>query len=153
MSIFMDGRRPPNPRAACRVRADLFIDGKQSNNFKITSFSLYNGTLETIPKKFEYDWFFWGRLKEYLSHSLHGKDIALTVSLIKNGVPVVRYVLKENFVFLLADDWRKGFDSRYYGPVRAASIKGRVICVLWSIRPPGQGGSLMRMDRLMKIVR
>jgi signal peptidase I len=142
-----------NPHAACQVRADLFIDGKPSNDFKITSFALYTGPLNGIPKKFEYDWFFWGRLKEYFSHSLKGKEVALFFSLSKNGARVFRYCLKENFVFLLADDWRKGFDSRYYGPVRAASIKGRVICVLWSIRPKGQAGGLVRTDRMIKIVR
>jgi len=142
-----------NPRAACHVRADLFIDGKPSNDFKITGFPLYNGTLEAIPKKFEYDWFFWGRLKEYFSHTLNGKDVALTLSLSKNGVRIFRYCLKENFVFLLADDWCKGFDSRYFGPVRAASIKGRVICVLWSMRHPEKGIGFLRMDRLIKIIR
>ncbi|MGB7568225.1 MAG: S26 family signal peptidase [Chitinivibrionales bacterium] len=142
-----------NPGAACHVRADLFIDGKPSNDFKITSFPLYNGALEAIPKKFEYDWFFWGRLKEYFSHALNGKDIALTLSLSKNGVRIFRYCLKENFVFVLADDWCKGFDSRYFGPVRAASIKGRVVCVLWSMRHPEKGIGFLRMDRLIKIIR
>ena len=142
-----------NPRAACQVKADLVIEGKLSDDFKITGFPLYSGTLDAIPKKFEYDWFFWGRLKEYFLYSLNGKDVALTFSLSKNGVRVFRYGLKENFVFLLADDWCKGFDSRYFGPVRAASIKGRVICVLWSTRQPEKGIGFLRMDRLIKVVR
>jgi Peptidase S26. len=142
-----------NPRAAYRVKADLFIDGKLSNDFKITDFPLYKGTIDTIPKKYDYDWFFWGRLKEYLMHSLSGKDIALTFGLSKNGVRIFRYGLKENFVFLLADDWRKGFDSRYYGPVRAASIKGRAICVLWSVNKPEKVIGFLRMDRIIKIIR
>jgi signal peptidase I len=142
-----------NPRAVCQVRADLFIDGKPSNDFKITNFALYNGALDAVPKKFEYDWFFWDRLKEYFSHTLNGKDVALVFSLSKNGAHVFRYCLKENFVFLLADDWRKGFDSRYYGPVRAASIKGRVVCVLWSVNKPEKGIGFLRMDRLIKIVK
>ena len=142
-----------NPRTACHARAGLFIDGKPSDDFKITGFPLYSGTLDAIPKKFEYDWFFWGRLKEYFSHSFIGKDVALSFSISKNGVRIFRYGLKENFVFLLADDWRKGFDSRYYGPVRAASIKGRVICVLWSVNKPEKGIGFLRMDRLIKVVR
>ena len=142
-----------NQRTACQVKADLVIEGKLSDDFKITGFPLYSGTLDAIPKKFEYDWFFWGRLKEYFLYSLNGKDVALTFSLSKNGVRVFRYGLKENFVFLLADDWCKGFDSRYYGPVRAASIKGRVICVLWSVNKPEKGIGFLRMDRLIKVVR
>jgi signal peptidase I len=142
-----------NPRAACHVKADLLIEGKLSDDFKITGFPLYNGALDAIPKKFEYDWFFWDRLKEYFSHTLNGKDIALVFSLSKNGAHIFRYCLKENFVFLLADDWCKGFDSRYYGPVLAASIKGRVIFVLWSVNKPEKGIGFLRMDRLIKIVR
>lgn len=142
-----------NPRASCRMNADLFIDGKQSNDFKITGFPLYKGVFDSVPNEREYDWFFWNRLKEYYTHFLTGKNVALTFRISKNGVRIFRYCLKENFVFLLADDWRKGYDSRYYGPVRASSMKGRVICVLWSIRRPEKGIGSLRMDRIIKIIR
>jgi signal peptidase I len=142
-----------NPALVCAVAADLYIDGVLVNDYTIKEFPLYKGALKAIPKKYEYDWFFWDRLKEYLSRTLRGKDIVLTLSLFKNNVRVSKYILKEQFVFLVADEWRKGFDSRYFGPVLARAIRGSVLFVVWSIRPHGEVGSFIRMDRLIKVVK
>ena len=145
--------RQENPKAICNVSAALSINGALSNDYSVKDFPLYKGPLNALPKKFEYDWFFWDRLKEYLSRRLSGKDVSLSVGFFMNATRVSRYVVKEQFVFLLADDWRKGFDSRYFGPVRARSIRGRVLFVLWSTRSKGQTGSFFRMDRLIKVVK
>jgi hypothetical protein len=145
--------RQENPQATCTVLANLFIDTILSNEYTIKEFPLYKGALSAIPKKYEYDWFFWDRLKEYLTRSLSGKDVNLSFGLLMNGSRVSRYSVKEQFVFLLADDWRKGFDSRYFGPVRAQALRGRILFVVWSIRPKGGAGSFLRMDRLIKVVK
>ena len=65
---------------------------------------------------------------------------------------MTHYRVKKSFIFLLADDWRKGFDSRYFGPVPVSSIKGRPVCVLWSWAH-GEGGGFLRINRTMKIVK
>jgi hypothetical protein len=72
--------------------------------------------------------------------------------LFKGAEKVTHYRVKKSFIFLLADDWRKGFDSRYFGPVPVSSIKGRPVCVLWSWAH-GEGGGFLRINRTMKIVK
>jgi hypothetical protein len=134
------------------VKADLSFDGKNANNVPMTNFTLYKGTLDTVPERYGYNWFFWDRLREYWIRAAEGKRCRLRLELYKERERITKYVLQKSFIFLLADDWQKGFDSRYFGPVAVGSVKGSVVCVLWSIGPGGLFGSF-RTDRIMKIVK
>jgi signal peptidase I len=137
----------------CVMKADLFIDGKSANNLPMMNFSLYKGTLDALPETFAYNWFFWDRLQEYWARTAAGKQCLLRLGLYKDNERISKYVIHGSYIFLLADDWRKGLDSRYFGPVRASLIKGKVVCVLWSIGRGSGSFPFLRTDRIMKIVK
>ena len=136
-----------------RVRPRLFIDGQPAAGFTLADFSLFKGALDSVPEQYDFDWFFWDRLREYCSHTLSGRDVALDFGLFNGSEKVTEYRVKKSFIFLLADDWRTGFDSRYFGPVAAESFKGRPLCVLWSWAHAERGFGSLRMGRLIKIVK
>jgi signal peptidase I len=135
------------------LRAELTIDGKNANDVPMTNFSLFKGTISSIPETNDFNWFFWDRVREYWGRAAEGKHCKLRFSLFNGKEKLTKYIIRKSFIFFLADDWQKGFDSRYFGPVLARSIKGSVLCVLWSV---GHGDGLFgsfRTDRIMKIVK
>jgi signal peptidase I len=142
-----------NAKKNLRVRPLLFIDGKQTPGFSLADFSLYKGALDSIASRFDFDWFFWDRLREYLARALKGKDFRLDFGLFDGSARMSEYCVKKSCIFLLADDWRKGFDSRYFGPVPLESVRGKPLCVLWSWASGEEGKIGLRMERMIKLVR
>jgi signal peptidase I len=145
--------RQENPKEAFEVKPALFVDGAPKDSLYLKDFYLYKGMLDSVPARFEYDWFFWDRMRDYLVKSYTDKNVFLGFVLQRNGVRMMDYTFKKSCIFLVADDWQKGFDSRYFGPVVASSVKGRVICVLWSFGDKSSGEHYFRINRLFKIIR
>jgi signal peptidase I len=145
--------RQENPKDMFEVKPALFVDGAPKDSLYLRDFYLYKGPLDSVPAKFEYDWFFWDRMRDYLVISYTGKDVFLGFVLWRNGARMMDYTFKKSCIFLVADDWQKGFDSRYFGPVVASSVKGRVICVLWSFGKGVEGKSYFRINRTFKIIK
>jgi signal peptidase I len=145
--------RQENPGDHCNVKPSLFLNGIPADSIFLRDFYLYKGWLDSVPSSFEYDWFFWDRLRDYLVHSQTGKDVFLAFSLMRNGAKMQEYTFTKSCIFLCADDWQKGFDSRYFGPVLASSVKGRVICVLWSFGKNSANAVRFKISRLFKIIR
>ncbi len=114
------------------VQATLFIDGIPSNEYIIENFLLYDGAFDSIPDSVDFDWFFWNRLRDNLRYSLENREVRLEFALMENGGKIERYRVRKRFVFLLADNWASGYDSRYFGPVCASHIRGSVPLILWS---------------------
>jgi len=135
------------------LRAELTIDGKNANDAPMTNFSLFKGTINSIPETNDFNWFFWDRVREYWDRAAEGKHCKLRFALFIDKEKLTKYIIRKSFIFFLADDWQKGFDSRYFGPVSARSIRGSVLCVLWSIGPGGGLFGSFRTDRIMKIVK
>ncbi|HUI93693.1 MAG TPA: S26 family signal peptidase [Chitinivibrionales bacterium] len=142
-----------NPGDIFRMKPAVFFDGTPADSFVVKDFYLYKGRLDSVPAKFEYDWFFWDRMRDYLVKSNNGKNVQLCFALERNGARMYDYTFKKTGIFLIADDWQKGFDSRYFGPVVSSSVKGRIICVLWSFGKSVEGKSYFRIDRLFKIIK
>ncbi len=145
--------RQENPREHFSIRPVVYVDGRPADTLRTRDFLLYKGRLDSVPAKYEFDWFFWNRMQDYFVHSQEGKDVTLTFSLLRGGTRMYGYTFSKSCIFLLADDWQKGFDSRYFGPVLSSCVKGRVMGVLWSVAPPGSGGPRLRMGRLFRIIR
>jgi hypothetical protein len=120
------------PRRDHDVHATLFVDGIPSNEYIIKNFLLYEGTFDSIPDSLDFDWFFWDRLRDNLRYSLENREVRLQFALMENGKKVEAYRVRHWFLFLLADNWESGFDSRYFGPVSAARLRAGVPLVLWS---------------------
>jgi signal peptidase I len=144
--------RQENPHRHFGVKPELFIDGVAAGSYALSDFYLYKGNIDSVPAVHEYDWFFWARAKDYLVNSLPGRNVDLQFSLVADGSKLYRYTFSKSCIFLLADDWQKGFDSRFFGPVISSSVKGRVFCVLWSFGKDPDGKTRFRIGRLFKII-
>jgi hypothetical protein len=136
-----------------RVKPGLLIDEQPADTFSLTDFSLFKGKLDSIPPEYDFNWFFWDRLREYCAHTFKGKNFSLDFGLFDNDIRMTKYRVTKYFIFLLADDWRKGFDSRYFGPVAAQLLRGRPVCVLWSWDKNERGLKSLRIERFIKIVK
>jgi signal peptidase I len=143
--------RQENPKSVITVNQDLYIDDTISNDYFIKEFSLYKGTLDTLPSKYDFDWFFWDRLAQYLNVTAEDYAVELRFTVNIDSLPVSKYVVKENYVFMLADNWSDGLDSRYNGPVMRKTIIGNVFFIIWS-RKISEGGGI-NFKRIGRIIR
>lgn len=144
--------RQENPEKSIGIKPLLFIDDSLADNYQISGFTLYSGPIDSIPSDLSSDWFFWIRLENYLKQVHLQKSVSLSFAVKFDGSRIHRYIVKNDFVFLLADNWNSGLDSRYFGPVKTSNIIGRAFSVLWSYeREPGKKDQL-RLNRLGKII-
>jgi len=118
----------------------LLIDDQPTNEYIVQNFALYEGAFDSIPDSLDYDWFFWDRLYDNLSHDLEGHQIQLVFRLYGKGERVETVRIRKRFVFVLADNWQGGYDSRYFGPLCTSHVVGTVPLVLWSGASGDSGG-------------
>ncbi|MBD3347387.1 MAG: signal peptidase I [Chitinivibrionales bacterium] len=145
--------RQENPDNEYAVKARIFIDGKEEKAFELEDFTLFDGKLDSIPPTFHFNYFFWDRLKAYLINTNKESDVELAVFCEENGKRLFKYKLKKSYIFLLSDDWQRGYDSRFIGPRMLSSVKGRVRFVLWSFKPGEPFFKALRTNRIMKIIK
>jgi signal peptidase I len=143
--------RQENKKSKISIKADLYVDDSLSNDYNIKEFTLYKGTIDTIPVRYQFDWFFWDRLNQYLDATVEERMVALKFSLYIDNVKISRYSVQKKYVFLLADNWSDGLDSRYIGPVQVSSLVGRVFFVLWSYDNKDQ--KALKTNRFGRIIR
>lgn len=142
-----------NPETKISFKPKLQIDDSIVNDYEIKGFTLYEGTINSVPQRLKEDWFFWCRLEHYLKQLNQQKSVSLTFELVSNDTMVHRYTVKDNYVFLIADNWASGFDSRYFGPVRSSAIIGRTFSVLWSFEQKSGKKSQIRLNRFGRIIK
>jgi signal peptidase I len=145
--------RQENPKSKFDLKPNLLIDDSISNDYIITDFSLFKGKIDSVPPKDRYNWIFWNHFEEYLKHTLNGRKFSLKLSLSVNNTEIHSYVVKDKYLFLLADNWTDGLDSRFIGPVKRKSVYGNAVFVLWSFDNYKQNGDHFRLNRLGRIVR
>jgi signal peptidase I len=142
-----------NPDGKYALKPWLQINDSVIQDFYVTDFSLYRGPLDAIPPELSSQWFFWSNLLNYIQATHADEKISLEMSIVVNGSPKMRYTVMEHYYFLIADNWTDGFDSRYTGPVGYKSVKGRVLCVMWSFDPGKKKLSGFRPERICRIIR
>jgi signal peptidase I len=142
-----------NPEKIVDIKPELVLDDTVANDYIITDFSLYKGPFDSIPERFHTDWFFWERLREYIRLVNKEREVTIQFSLLQNESPLDSYVVRNSFIFLIADNWDHGFDSRYFGPVRTSLIEGKIFGVLWSFRAGENGKKRIRSGRIGKMIR
>lgn len=143
------------PRINYALKPMLHIDDTLSNDCIISNFSLYKGVFSDIPDSLNENWFFWDRLEAYLISSFESSKINLFFSIIDldDQSYLYEYIVKKDFFFLIADDWFKGYDSRYFGPVCLSRMKGKVIGILWSFTPGESIIGTLKSRRIAKIIK
>ena len=137
--------------SAVSFNVDLLLDDSMSNDYIINGFSLHSGAFKDISEPLKNEWFFWVQLKQYLKSILPDHTVEFRFTATQQNKSIRKYVVKELYVFLLADNWISGFDSRYFGPVKESSIFGRPFIVWWS---NGKSGGLksIRISRIGRMV-
>ena len=145
--------RQENPSSAFSLKPQVYFNDTLSSDYFIPDFVLYRGPLDSIPENYRYDWFFWQRLSEYLRQVSSGRKVSISFPFYKDGVRMNRYVVKTRFLFLLADNWKTGFDSRYFGPIAASRVFARPLCVVWSYSKQSETKSGVNLVRLGRIIR
>lgn len=141
-----------NPEISFTIVPQLFIDGNPVHGYMFKDFSLYKGILDSVPEKYQFDWFFWAQAKQYLENVYQKQQVDLLFSLKDPQTKIYRYVTKELSIFLIADDWCNGYDSRFFGPVPVSSLQGRIICTLWSFKTDEHNKKSLRLGRSFKII-
>jgi signal peptidase I len=125
--------RQENPHRAITLKPVLSVDGSVSNDYFISDFTLYKGRLDAVPDSIRYSWFFWDRLNAYLHRDPgDNRKIDLSFEIFLDGTRLIKYSVKNRYLFLVADNWERGLDSRYFGPVAENKIIGRPVCVVWA---------------------
>ncbi len=145
--------RAENSHNAYTIVPEVFINGTPLMNPPLADFSLFPKPIKDVPDSLAFNYFFWDRMKAYLSSVYNDKTVTVIFSLFEGKTKLFRYHLKESYIFLLADDWCNGYDSRYTGPAKVSSISGQVVCVLWSHSPQKKGIAGIRFNRLLRFIR
>lgn len=133
---------------------NLFIDDSLKNDFLIKEFYRYTGKFSDIPDSLDRDYLFWEQLSSYLNKTVEkgNPNIRLTIEN-KSGEGYTRYTVKDNYYFLLSDNWNSGLDSRYFGPISLSEIKGHVFMILWSTAPKEKNiFKKIKFRRLLKFI-
>ncbi len=141
------------PHKHYTIKPMLFIDDFCTNDYIIKDFPLFSGPFNSIPDSVFTDWFFWDRLKAYLNSSDEDRKTDLYFSLLEDQSTVKHYIIRKKFYFLLSDNWCKGFDSRFFGPVISTAMQGKVVGILWSFKPDTLGIKALRGRKICKIIK
>jgi hypothetical protein len=128
------------------------LDDSIATGYDVTDFSLYKGALDSVPDSLRNDWFFWYRLEEYLYQKHDTRKVSLYFTLSLDGTTLEEYQVRSNYCFLLADNRKNGFDSRYQGPVSFDYCIGKALMVLWSHGNDSSGKWQFRFQRLGKLL-
>lgn len=130
----------------------LYLNDTLNNDFFIKDFSLFTGKFSDISDSLNSNWFFWDRLLAYLISTIDETKVDLKFSIMLDKKQIQQYAVKEEFYFLISDNWEKGLDSRYFGPVKRGLIRGKILAVLWSFDPQIHEGISFRPRRIARIV-
>lgn len=142
-----------NPKSVVTIKPLLIIDDSLTNDYIITDFALYTGALDSVPALYRHSWFFWNRLQEYLYEILDEKKVALYFALNLDGAEVKDYQVRQHYLFLLADNWEYGLDSRSFGPVTTQNCIGKAFLVLWSSHRDKSGKRHIQFNRVGRFIR
>lgn len=141
-----------NPQESIGIRPLLVIDDSLTTDYQVSGFALFSGSIDSVPVELANDWFFWVRLENYLKQINQEKMISLSFAVNFDRTRIHQYIVKNDFIFLLADNWSSGLDSRYFGPVKTSNVLGRVFSILWSVQQEPGKKSHLRLNRLGKII-
>ena len=144
--------RQEHPGQTVVISPVLLLDDSVCTSYTPSDFSLYSGALDSVPDSLRYDWFFWDRLEEYLYRKHDTRKVSLYFSLQLDGVELSEYRVSDDYYFLLADNRKSGFDSRYAGPVRADRCRGTARMVLWSFGSDEGKKRHFRFNRLGRFI-
>jgi signal peptidase I len=134
-----------NPDGAYSLKPWIQINDSSTSDYYITDFCLYRGPFDAIGPELSSQWFFWDKLVNYIQAKNPDNRINIRLG-------VMHYKVKHNYLFLAADNWKEGLDSRYTGPVSYNAVKGSVVCVLWSFNPDKKFPYGIRLSRTCRII-
>ena len=140
------------PEKNIELNATVFSGDSAIDNYYVEDFTLYSGPLDQIPEHLKHDPVFWQRLESHLEQD-SSKQLRVEFSALKDDNEIDLFTVNGNYVFLIADNWLEGLDSRYFGPVNSSLIFGRPFGVLWSHQFDDDGSRHLIKSRIGKFIR
>ncbi len=140
------------PHKTIMFNAKVLSSDSVIDNFTVDDFALYNGPLNQLPKHLKYDPVFWQRFESHLQQNA-SQPLKLRFSVFDDTHEIDLFKVSGNYVFLIADNWLLGLDSRYFGPVRISRIIARPFGVLWSHNLDSDGNRRFIKSRIGKIIK
>jgi signal peptidase I len=141
--------RQESPEEQVRLIPVVTIDDSVCNDYIISGFSLFSGSITEIPDTLQNYWFFWIQLENYLKSIHHENHVSIKFTARKQDVAIHKYVVKKRHYFLLADNWESGYDSRYFGLVNERFMIGRPFMIWWSTAKASGLKSISRIGRMI----
>jgi hypothetical protein len=83
----------------------------------------------------------------------YNQNVNLKFTFCIDGEEVSRYVVKGSYVFLLADNWKNGLDSRFFGPLKTTSVIGKPFMILWSYNGDPENSDKFKINRIGRIIK
>jgi hypothetical protein len=141
--------RQESRKEQVRLKSMVTIDDSVCNDYIISGFSLYSGSMTEIPDSLQNYWFFWIQLENYLKSIYPENQVSIRFSARKQDAAIHKYIVKERHHFLLADNWESGYDSRYFGLVDEQFMIGRPFMIWWSTAKVSGMKSISRIGRMI----
>ncbi|KMQ50893.1 hypothetical protein CHISP_2244 [Chitinispirillum alkaliphilum] len=140
------------PQEEFELGVNVFESETVVDEFIIENFSLYSGPISSVPEDLRHDWFFWERLGNHLEDSSPGQfELGFRVY-DSESEAIDQFTVDNEYVFLIADNWQQGLDSRYFGPVNGKALKGRAFAILWASRYDTEGNRKLIKSRFGKLI-
>ncbi len=131
---------------------ELLLDSTDYTDSAFNDFTLYQGTFDTLPIHLKKDATFWKRFRVYLRFK-EFTDISLSTTITLDNMEVFRYIFRDSYYFLLGENWKESYDSRYFGPIGYRDISASVVGVLWSRqRRDSTHQAQWRFNRILKVI-
>lgn len=140
-----------NPNKKIEIKTQIFIGDSIKKDYKIEKFYLYEGSLDSVPDSLN-NWFFWTKLKEFLDYTKEKDRVLLYFSISIDSIVIDEYQVKNNYLFLLADNRKEGLDSRFIGPISISNCIGTPVMVLFSIGKDLNKKTKIRFKRIGRLI-
>jgi signal peptidase I len=141
-----------HPKSAVTFKPYVMLDDSACSDYIIKDFTMYTGSIDSVPDSLRNDWFFWNRVDEFLREQHSGRRVSLYFTLSLDNTVLDEYRVSDDYYFMIADDRSAGLDSRIIGPIGRSRCTGVPVMVLWSIGTDEHGKRHLRFKRLGRFI-
>ena len=136
-----------NPNDLISWKVDLVIDGDTKNEYNLKNMNSDINRFSDMSLERGSNFFKVNDAYRFVKNSLGENLVELEINLLKNGEVLKEYIVKDDYYFLIGDNWDASYDSRFLGFFSIRQIIGRASILYWSSDDKG-----VRWGRLGKLI-